>query len=68
MSVLLGDVDTERMSVQRMVGHWGMQTYLVCSMTTLKGMRGIQVMKHINVKMAKIKKTIPPDQYFLDSM
>jgi hypothetical protein len=44
------------------------KTYLVCSMTTLKGILGIQEMKQTTVKIAKIRKTIPPDQYFLDSM
>lgn len=37
-------------------------------MTTLKGILGIHEMKHTKVKIAKIRKTMPPDQYFLDSM
>jgi hypothetical protein len=37
-------------------------------MTTLKGILGIQEMKQMTVKIAKRRKTIPPDQYFLDNM
>jgi hypothetical protein len=37
-------------------------------MTTLKGILGIQEMKHTTVKMEKRRKTIPPDQYLLDNM
>ena len=37
-------------------------------MTTLNGILGIHEMKHTTVKILKSKKTIPPDQYLLDSM
>jgi hypothetical protein len=43
-------------------------THLVCSMTTLNGILGIHEMKHMTVKIEKRRKTIPPDQYLLDSM
>ena len=35
---------------------------VVCSMSTLKGMRGIQVMKQMRVKTAKMRKTTPAIQ------
>ena len=41
---------------------------LVCSIKTENGILGIQVMKQIRVKIANSKNTIPPDQYFLDSI
>lgn len=70
MSKLLRNVDAGRSSVSRKLKYFlhVTKTYLVCSMTTLKGILGIQEMKQTTVKIAKIRKTIPPDQYFLDSM
>jgi hypothetical protein len=63
----LRDIDAEMCKLMLLTARKA-GAYLVCSMTTLKGIRGIQLMKQMTVKMAKIKNTIPPDQYFLDSM
>jgi hypothetical protein len=41
---------------------------LVCRMRTEKGIRGIQEMKQMMVKTEKRRNTIPPDQYFRESM
>jgi hypothetical protein len=62
MSELLGNVDTSRSSALKAVfKRLPQYAYLVCSMTTLKGILGIQEMKHITVKIEKRRKTIPPE-------
>ena len=68
MPELLRNIDANTRSVYQIFPKLPQHAYLVCSMTTLKGILGIQEIKQTTVKIEKRRKTIPPDQYLLDSM